>query len=241
MKLRVGKFNFEPSAIFFDKDGTLIDLLALHKPLLESRALQLASGNSVVRQALLQAWGIDPPTSLHTAPFVQLTRNQEILLTQSILTQLGCPILDVEMLGKIIADSDAAALRPSLIVALPGVLDFLSSLKEAQLKFGIVTGDTQRNAKATTIALDCECATIAGIDEVERDKPFPDLLELAAFRAECDLRRAIMVGDSVRDMEMATSCGVGLRIGVTSGASSRSALEQKADVVIDSFDELRIS
>ena len=69
-------------------------------------------------------------------------------------------------------------------------------------------------------------------------KPAPDTILAACRHVGVPPARTAMIGDSVADMAMARSAGIGRRIGVLSGIGRRSELEPLSDVVIDSIAEL---
>jgi phosphoglycolate phosphatase-like HAD superfamily hydrolase len=48
----------------------------------------------------------------------------------------------------------------------------------------------------------------------------------------------VMVGDTVSDMEMANRAGTALAVGLTGGADTQEALNQAADVLVQSIEEL---
>ena len=71
-----------------------------------------------------------------------------------------------------------------------------------------------------------------------RGKPDPQMIETAMQKAGADKAHTVMIGDTVHDMRMAKSAGVGA-IGVAWGYHDRADLiEAGADVVLDRFDQL---
>lgn len=79
---------------------------------------------------------------------------------------------------------------------------------------------------------------IIGADDLQNAKPHPEavLKTLAAFR--CRPEDAIVVGDTVYDIEMGKRAGT-KTIGVTYGNGTREQLEAAhADYIVDSFDAL---
>ncbi|WP_417308815.1 HAD family hydrolase [Devosia sp.] len=71
-----------------------------------------------------------------------------------------------------------------------------------------------------------------------RGKPDPQMIQVAMVKAGIDRPQTVMIGDTVHDMRMAKSAGVGA-IGVSWGYHDIGELHATgADVVIDRFDEL---
>lgn len=63
-------------------------------------------------------------------------------------------------------------------------------------------------------------------DEVERGRPFPDLIFEAMRRTSVrEVSRVVKVGDTVSDMKQGFAAGCGLVVGVTSGAFSEADLK----------------
>ena len=50
--------------------------------------------------------------------------------------------------------------------------------------------------------------------------------------------QAVIIGDTVADTTMGRSAGLGLTMGVLSGAGNQKCLEKEADVVLNNVDEL---
>ena len=73
--------------------------------------------------------------------------------------------------------------------------------------------------------------------DVERTKPYPDLVNAALERAGTD--RAIMVGDSIWDCRAAENAGVDTVAVLTGGFSDSELLEAGAVIVFQSIRELR--
>ena len=76
-------------------------------------------------------------------------------------------------------------------------------------------------------------------DEVERGRPFPELvyraMELAGVTSAA---RVVKVGDTLSDMREGLNAGCGLVVGVTHGTHTREQLTLPGTVVIDQFAEL---
>jgi phosphoglycolate phosphatase len=110
--------------------------------------------------------------------------------------------------------------------ALPGAADLLAQL--SKLGLGVVlasSGSTEHTALALELigANDLDTAVVTSSD-VDASKPAPDLVEAALERAGS--RDAVLVGDSVWDVQAAVAAGIpaiGLRCGGFSEAELRDA------------------
>jgi phosphoglycolate phosphatase len=107
-----------------------------------------------------------------------------------------------------------------------GVEDTLSDLRNRGFRLALATGKARMGldrALRETGLLHCFEATRCA-DETA-SKPHPAMLHaiLSATRAAAD--RAIMIGDSVHDLQMASNAGIAA-IGVTCGANSREQLSE---------------
>lgn len=79
-------------------------------------------------------------------------------------------------------------------------------------------------------------ATWTSADDVEQTKPEPDLVSVAAERAEAE--SAVMVGDSTWDVEAARRAGVETLAVLTGGFSDAELRERGASEVFESIAEL---
>jgi phosphoglycolate phosphatase len=78
-------------------------------------------------------------------------------------------------------------------------------------------------------------ATVTG-DDVTRSKPHPDLIEVAL--AEVDARKAVVVGDTVWDVEAAAAANVPCIAVLTGGVSERELRDAGAVMVFDTLHAL---
>lgn len=127
--------------------------------------------------------------------------------------------------------------RPSELF--PGVLDVLEYLHAQGHMLAIATGKSRRglnrilsNLKVGHLFHGTRCA-----DETA-SKPHPLMLEQLLAEFECPVDRAVMVGDTEYDMEMARSIGMS-RIAVSYGAHARERLEPYSpDLCLDVFEQV---
>ncbi|MBO0851596.1 MAG: HAD family hydrolase, partial [Pseudonocardia sp.] len=122
----------------------------------------------------------------------------------------------------------------------PGVADGLAALEREGFALAVATSKHRAGADALLGAagLRDRFAVVVGADQVDNPKPAPDtgLLVLGRFGAPAS--RAVMVGDTVHDLGMATAAGI-RSIAVTYGIHGRNELAAAAPTwLADTFDEV---
>lgn len=118
----------------------------------------------------------------------------------------------------------------------PGVVEALAAIEAAGWLLGMATGKSRRGAKATLHAHDLadRFVTLQTADRAP-GKPAPDMILRALAETGVAAGRAVMVGDTTYDMQMAKNAGV-VAIGVDWGYHHRDELlAAGAAAVIESF------
>jgi len=194
-------------AVIFDLDGTLVDSVYAHTfawwRVLQEAGLPVA------------AWKVH-----------RLIGMSGGLITKAAAHELGRELSaeDAERLQKRHGEI-YKQLLPNR-EPLPGALDLLRHLRDANIKHGIATSGKRQDAQASLDALDLPAdAVIVDRTEVERAKPEPDLFlacqqKLGVAPAEC-----YVVGDAVWDLLAARRAGM-LGIGLLSGGYGAEELAQ---------------
>jgi phosphoglycolate phosphatase len=115
-----------------------------------------------------------------------------------------------------------------------------SALARRSIRMAIATSDNREPTEATLAALGIEpwIAALRCADDGIPMKPAPDpVLELCA-ELNVPPERTAVIGDSPADMAMGRAAGCGLVAGVLTGVGDRAALEDRADLVLESISEL---
>lgn len=110
-----------------------------------------------------------------------------------------------------------------------GAWETFQRLKLAGIKIGVDTGFDRQITDPLLARMgwmpDLVSISVTS-DEVERGRPFPDMIfrsmELAGVT---DVSRVMKVGDTASDMEEGKSAGCGWVVGITSGAFTRAELQ----------------
>jgi HAD superfamily hydrolase (TIGR01509 family) len=111
---------------------------------------------------------------------------------------------------------------------LPGAKELVASLAERGYEVWFATSAKPEELEHHMQELEAE-GKISGVvssDEAEESKPAPDIFGLALERAGVSPEEAVVVGDSVWDLEAAKEAGVRAAAVMTGGAFSRAELEE---------------
>ena len=111
---------------------------------------------------------------------------------------------------------------------LPGAKDLVASLDERGYEVWLATSAEPEELEHHLGELGAE-GKISGVvtsDEAEEAKPAPDIFGLALERAGVPPEDAVVVGDSIWDIEAAKEAGVRVAAVMTGGAFSRAELEE---------------
>ena len=183
-------------AVLFDLDGTLLDTaadiaLALRRAFAD-RGL-VSPSDAAVRQMI----GKGSPTLIARA-----------LATCGMAPD---PAVSAALLeGFFHHYGRLEALGDSTALAYPGVDETLPVLASAGLALAVVTNKHHRYACALLdrLGLAGHFALVVGGDTCERRKPDPQPLLWACERLGVDAARAVMVGDSINDVQAARAAGM---------------------------------
>lgn len=235
--------NFKAEAIIFDKDGTLIDFDAMWGTWTLQLADRLqASVKLDVRQALCDSYGYDiarrkilPDGKLTCTPMWKL---RELML--DVAQSAG--ISDHQAQGVV---EEAWFVPDPVTLAKPftNVRKLFTNIHERGIKIAIATTDDRKPTEAMLRAFSVTdlITTMVCADDGIKAKPAPDMVTTICARMNIDPRRAIVIGDTVADLQMGRSAGAGYVIGVLSGVGLLEHLTPLADILIDTVDSLQDS
>jgi phosphoglycolate phosphatase len=211
-----------PKAILFDLDGTLID----SAPDITSAVNELLDGRGL------------PPLTL---PQVRsMIGNGVEKLVERAFAASGRP------LSKAALDEANREMAPiyrrhttRLTRLMPGAAEALARLHVAGVLMGVATNKPQLATREILLhfRLAERLGAIVGGDAVTRKKPAPDALLLALEQLRTEPREALMVGDSITDVEAARAAGLPVAI-IRGGYTQVPADELGADLVCDSLLDL---
>jgi phosphoglycolate phosphatase len=248
LRVSFGTRPFEAQGIFFDKDGTLVDLHHQYSTLMDKRLEKIEAchpQDGGLRRALSRAVGYDADsrTIAPDGPLAVATREQTILIVAVFLSRQGLPL---ERAERIVRDAflltDEETKLEELIRPMKGLYSLLKALEGKDLSIACLTNDEHRRARAVLESLKIaeSFRLILGGDEVSRPKPDPEMIETACKRLGLLPEHTVYIGDTVNDMLMAKKAGAGLAVGILGGACNRAQLSAKADVVIESLQAITV-
>ena len=137
-------------------------------------------------------------------------------------------------------DEHSKGILVDLIKPLPGVKSLLYKLKENGIPTAIATTDLTERASMAMKCLGIEhvFSIIAGGNSVENAKPAPDLINYICDKLSLKNDRALVVGDSIVDLKMASNAGARF-IGVKTGLFSDEFIEN-SEFLIETLEQIII-
>jgi HAD superfamily hydrolase (TIGR01509 family) len=212
-----------PAAIVFDLDGTLVDTVGTRIDAWEEVFGEF--GIPVARADLEPMIGMDGRV-LAIEVASRAGANLDPAASEEIDRRAG------ELFDRRNRDP-----RP-----LPGAREALVGLDAAGFTWAIATSSRAAQVAASVAALRLGAPPrIVDGSAVERAKPAPDLLLLAAQRLDVDPEECWYVGDSTWDMRAAVAAGM-LAIGVVAGAAvdAGALRDAGATAVLDTLEQLSV-
>jgi phosphoglycolate phosphatase len=222
--------------ILFDKDGTIVDYWRTWVPINREVALYAARGDALLADSLLRLGGHDPETdrvlpgtplaagdfSDIAAAFAAHPRIEDTSELRVAIERIFC---------------QGGALHSTLI---PGVRETIAELKRRGFRIGLATNDSAGGLAASLARHDILelCDFTAGCDSGFGTKPSAGMALAFCEAVGIVAHEAAVVGDAVHDLAMGRAAGAALNIGVLSGTSGRNDLEDYADLIVDSINDL---
>jgi len=246
VKIIAGIKTIECKLVIFDKNGTLVNQ---HLILLELAKARKNSVQKHVGKKTTELWekivGVDLKNGKidHNGPLATAPRREELLIAAAAFYLSGSSWNEAKQIAqKTYNEADSLMEPPYGSVLLEGVKETLKQLKQHGLKLAIASTDTHRRTVESfkTLKIGSFFDVIIGSDNTANGKPSPDMIFEALKKTELLPDEAVMVGDSLSDIQMGRNAKVKACIGVLTGFTPRERLEQLADVVISSVAELHI-
>lgn len=250
--LLVNGFSVPCKGILFDKDGTLLDMMALwggwaEAVLAELNTLLAASGAGfqtdpakvlgTVHDRSGAVIGCDP-----AGPMQMATAEETYGLLAWQLYAAGMPWDEASLrVREAVSRAMEELRRKKQAAPLPGLLPFLDQCAAASLKLGVVTSDDARGTleHLEWLGIASRFRTVVTRDRVRDGKPAPEMAVTACRALGLEPAETVVIGDSNADMLMGKAAGLAYTVGIMApDGSSRHLLD--ADAVIRSFDDLAI-
>lgn len=238
--LKIGPVDFKPAVVIFDKDGTLIDFDWMWGRWVTDLATRLETATQVVtRKQVYAALGFDAAQGrvLAQGPLAATPMAQLYILTIEIVESAG---LSPQSARAAVAQAWHIPDPVTLARPFAPLKELLSRLQTQGVKVAVATTDDREPTLATLQALGALdlIDTVICADDGIAVKPAPDMITTICARLGVAPKQAVMVGDTVADLQMGRAAQVGLVVGVASGVSATEMLAPYADGVIESIADL---
>ncbi len=225
-----------PAVVIFDKDGTLIDFVAMWGTWAEACIARFcAAVSDELAIPLYAVMGMHPVTK-------QIQSDGALAIAPEATTQQAIATL-VQQHG--VAAEDALSMVQRLWQApdptsaafpcadLPALFAWIRA-QESLIAVATADNRAPTQATLTSLGIDDMVAVIACADDPGiAPKPAPDKILVICKSLAVLPQQVIMVGDTPSDMIMGKAAGVMACIGVTTGVCQHDELSMHADVVLD--------
>ncbi len=222
--------------VLFDKDGTLLDVMATWYPVYREVLGEFFDGDEDRIAAALVAGGYQPDVHNFAAGSMLAAG------TPDQMVDIWWPELTGEARERRIVEADTLCTEKGLKFAseLMPLQPLFAQLKEAGLLVGIATNDGTRSAEMQMHQLEVadQLDFIVGFDGVENPKPAGDMVHAFCAQTGLAVENVMVVGDNSHDMEMARNAGNCYAVAVLSGNSGHDDIHHLADVVLASAADL---
>ncbi|CAI2356346.1 unnamed protein product [Caenorhabditis sp. 36 PRJEB53466] len=235
----VGSENYEsPSLVIFDKDGTLLCFHTMWVPWIKHAIESIENSTQLeLYPKLAEALGLClvenkvKPGLLAEGTTGQIAHEISTHLMESGIRSVEAKELAINSLKQ----SSEKIIANELVKELSDTVALFTRLKQHGTKIAVCTAD---NRKSSLLALkrmnvmNMVDMVVCGDDKNTIPKPSPhNALKICRYLG-LEPAKAIMVGDTRVDMEMAHNAELGAAVGVLSGVGCRDHLH-KADFLLD--------
>ena len=245
--VRVNSKIIEDVGLFiFDKDGTLLDLYQYWSNMVRYR-VELAAKRLGLDEAqkvkVTYALGIDLLNKRlrSQGPIGIMKREIVMKAMESSLNSMGFSGTH-GLCFDIFQEADRASLEHMREIVQPvrGMHELLSTLHERGCRIAIATTDKTERAKLAVKYLGIAdlVDSIVGADMVRNYKPNPDMIVYILDALAINKEHAVMVGDSITDIEMGNNAGLRASIAVCSGISTEEQFFGKTEHIVRDISDI---
>lgn len=236
-------------AIFFDKDGTLIDSHLYWGRIIEKRSEALIAEfklKDIMHSELCYSMGFSLGTRrlLPGGPIALVSREKviEILVNFLVKQNINATAAQIDKLF-IQVHSDFMHEIHKYIKILPGVEVFLKKIKNNKIKTAVITTDSIKNTKEIMVYLGIEkyFDLLLGKEATLLPKVSGKPALIALEKLKLNNSTSIVIGDSPMDITMAKNAGLKAAVAVALGQVSFAELKKETEYVVNGYDELEIA
>ncbi|WP_375690215.1 HAD family hydrolase [Pseudooceanicola sp. LIPI14-2-Ac024] len=220
--------------ILFDKDGTLFDFARTWNGWAGSLIADTSAGDPVVAERLAAALRFDLEAQAFRpdSPVIAGTNREAAELAVSALPGWSVEAMEIHLME-----------RAALLTQVPAteLAPLLTGLRDAGLKLGVMTNDTEFAARAhlDQAGVAALFDMVIGFDSGYGAKPDPDPLLAFATAEGLEPARTAMVGDSTHDLIAGRAAGMQC-VAVLTGPAQEHELAPFADVVLPDIGHLPV-
>lgn len=235
-------------AVFFDKDGTLIDSHLYWGRIIEKRSRALIKNSNLddsYHEALcnLMGFSLNKRKLLPDGPIALVSREEVINIVYRYFIKNNFKTSEQEI-TDIFSDvhSDFINEIYDYIKILPNVSEILTLLKKREIKTAIITTDSVNNTKKIMefLGLEPYFDMLVGKETC----PFPKISGIPAIMAINSLNvkadKTVCIGDAPMDIIMSKNANLIAGIGVALGQTPYDKLLMETDYVLYDYSELAI-
>jgi phosphoglycolate phosphatase len=216
--IQCGTERFENiEAVIFDKDGTLANSHIFLRNLAQKCARLIDAQVPGVQEPLLMAFGVESDRLNPAGLMAVGTRLENEIAAAAYVAETGRDWLEaLSIVRSAFTEADRVFQRKADSTPLyAGAKEFMQAIAQANLKIGILSSDTTANVQdfVDKYELNSLVQLVMGTD-TGLSKPNPELLRQACADLNVLPERAIVIGDSAADMEMACAANAAGCIGI---------------------------
>lgn len=232
-----------PSLVIFDKDGTLLCFHTMWIPWIQHAAQNIENSTGlVVFPQIAQALGLClVENKVKPGLFAEGTTSQIAHEISTILMDNGIKSFEAkEMTNVALAASNDQIIANELVKELSDTVALFTRLKQHGTKIAVCTADNRKSSLLALKRMNVDHMVdmvVCGDDKNTIPKPHPHNAIKICQYLNVDQSKAIMVGDTRVDMEMAHNAELGAAVGVLSGIGCKDHLH-RADVLLDHIGHL---
>ena len=249
IKLSTSEWSIENiDTIFFDKDGTLIDLHYFWGKMTELRAGKIVkefklSSNIIPELCSCLGYNIQTGRMLPNGITAMYSRSKIIEIFCSDLSNLGINTTEskIEKLFDDVSEDFYKQIE-KYTKPIEDAIDFVKKIRTLGIKTGIITSDSLKSTKLTLKQYNWQGLfdVVIGRESTSSTKESGMGTRLALKKLNSNPHNTIMIGDAPMDLISATNAGIEHTILVASGQISQTKLNAISPYTVSSLNELKI-